>query len=245
MGSAVSDSHAVLARAMAGMLKDLGFPLKKGMRILDFGCGDGEMVKTFTSMGFDAYGVDIIDCPALDADHYSKIGFDPYRLPFEDGFFDFVFSSSVFEHAQNTAECFSEIHRVLKKGGATLHSLPSPYRLSEAHIKVPFGGVIQSRSWLKLWARLGVRNEFQKGLSWQETYRRNVGYCRDGLNYHSFGELKKIILPIFGNVKVVKKEYIDHMPGGAARLGRKLKMPFFADLIFIFREWEIFMRKYH
>ena len=237
------EQYIYVAECMTGMLKDLGFSLKKGMRILDFGCGEGEMVRAFTSLGYDAYGIDIIDCPSLDPAHFRKIGFDPYVLPYEDDYFDFIFSSSVFEHVQNTEEALREIYRVLKPSGATLHSFPSPYRFLEAHIFVPFGGVLQSDAWLKLWAFLGVRNPFQKGLPWKEVYERNKGYCRDGINYYRYREFRQIVLSVFGNIKVVTKAYFNNMPGGAARIGRKFPIPAYGKLFFFFREWVLFIRK--
>lgn len=112
-----NDYYIMMAECMIHMLQDVGFTLKKNMRILDFGCGNGEMVQAFLSLGYDTYGVDIIDCPSLDASHYKKIGFNPYRIPYSEDSFDLVYSSSVFEHTQNTEECFREIYRVLKWGG--------------------------------------------------------------------------------------------------------------------------------
>lgn len=243
MSSLSLEQYVAVAESMTGMLKGLGFDLKKGMRILDFGCGNGEMVEAFTSLGYDAYGIDIIDCPALDPDHFRKIGFDPYILPYDNDFFDFIFSSSVFEHVQNTEEALKEIYRVLKPGGATLHSFPSPYRFLEAHIFVPFGGVLQNDLWLKLWAFLGIRNPFQKGLSWKEVYRRNKGYCRDGINYYRYRDFRRIVLSVFGNIRIVTKDYFENMPGGAARIGRTIPVPGYGFLFFTFREWVLFMRK--
>ncbi len=238
-----NDYYIMMAKCMIRMLQDIGFTLKKNMRILDFGCGNGDLVQAFSSLGYDIYGVDIIDCPSLDASHYKKIGFNPYQIPFSEDSFDLVYSSSVFEHTQNTEECFREIYRVLKPGGATINALPSRYRILESHIHVPFGGFIQSPMWLKLWAILGIRNEFQQGLSWKEVYQRNIGYCKTGINYHSYKDLKKMILSIFGNIKVVKKEYIKNMPGGAAKIGRLFPIPGYGNLIFFFRQWELFMVK--
>ena len=112
-----NDYYIMMAECMIRMLQDVGFTLKKNMRILDFGCGNGEMVQAFLSLGYDTYGVDIIDCPSLDASHYKKRGFNPYQIPYSEDSFDLVYSSSVFEHTQNTEECFREIYRVLKWGG--------------------------------------------------------------------------------------------------------------------------------
>lgn len=238
-----NDYYIMLAECMIHMLQDLGFMLKKNMRILDFGCGKGELVRAFLALGYDAYGVDIIDCPYLDGSHFKKIEFDSYQIPYSENYFDLVYSSSVFEHTQNTKECFQEIYRVLKPGGGTINSLPSRYRILEPHIHVPLGGIIQSSMWLKFWAFLGIRNEFQRGLPWKEVYQRNREYCKTGINYHSYRNLKKLILSIFGNIKIVKKEYIKNMPGAAAKIGRLFPVPGYGNLIFIFRQWELFMVK--
>lgn len=232
-----------LAQSKINTLKDAGFELTKDMKILDFGCGKGNLVKAFQELGYDAYGVDVIDNDLLDDKHYFKLSFDPYVIPFEDDFFDYVFSTSVFEHVLNTEESLKEIHRVLKKGGVTTHSLPSRYRIIEPHIKVPFASMLQSKFWLGLWAILGVRNDFQKGLSWKEVLDRNVGYCKTGINYMSYSKLSKKIKSVFGNVRVMKKEIIKNSQGRAAAIGRRFPIPGYGNLIFFFREWNLFIRK--
>ena len=50
-----------LAKSKINTLKDAGFELTKDMKILDFGCGEGHLVKAFQELGYDAYGIDIID----------------------------------------------------------------------------------------------------------------------------------------------------------------------------------------
>jgi len=232
-----------LAKCMIKMLADLGFELTEGMKILDFGCGKGYLASAFAELGYDVYGVDIRESELIDKDHFAKMELDNYVFPFEDNYFDFIYSTSVLEHTQNTQECLEEIYRVLKPGGVTYHTLPSMYRLLESHIKVPFGGVIHSDMWLRLWAILGVRSSSQKGKDWKVVFETNKNYCINGLNYNRFGKLKKMIENIFGNIKIVGKEYIDNMPGGAARLGRKFHFKGMAKLIFVFREWHIYMSK--
>jgi SAM-dependent methyltransferase len=46
-----------------------------------------------------------------------------FKLPFADGSFDYVVSSDVLGHisSENKDQLFAEIHRVLKKGGRTVH----------------------------------------------------------------------------------------------------------------------------
>lgn len=232
-----------LVESKIKVLNAMGFDLKKDMKILDFGCGDGDLVKGFLDLGYDAQGVDLDDSSTLDSDHYRKIDMDSYRIPYDDNYFDYVFSTSVFEHVQNTEEALKEIYRVLKPGGITTHSLPSRFRIKEPHIRVPFGGICHSDAWLWIWAFLGVRNEWQMGLPFKEVYARNKGYFRDCLNYMSYKRYKKIIVSVFGNVNIYKWEHLKYMPGSAVKLGKRFPVPGYEYLLFIFREWNIYMKK--
>ncbi len=64
---------------------------------------------------------------------------DLMDLTFADDQFDLVISSDIFEHVRKPLEAFSEVHRVLKKGGMHIFSIPfSPRsrgdRLPRGHI---------------------------------------------------------------------------------------------------------------
>jgi SAM-dependent methyltransferase len=49
---------------------------------------------------------------------------DMHKLDFEDGTFDVVFANNIIEHAHTPAIVFSEIFRVLKKGGHLIAAIP-------------------------------------------------------------------------------------------------------------------------
>ena len=51
--------YITLAKSKIEILRDAGFELKKGMKILDFGCGAGHLVEAFLELGYDAYGIAI------------------------------------------------------------------------------------------------------------------------------------------------------------------------------------------
>lgn len=87
------------------------------IRLLDFGCGRGDLVRTLDNFGYSAYGCDVIKNWSFDDPKFKLIRQSPYRIPFEDESFDFILSTSVLEHAQNKEEVFREMYRVLKKGG--------------------------------------------------------------------------------------------------------------------------------
>lgn len=197
-------------------------------KILDFGCGAGQLVKELRSLGYDAYGCDVFLDSKTESENgfLKKITMEPYKIPFGDGQFDIITSTSVLEHAQNTPECFYEIARVLKPGGYALHLLPGKFYLpTEPHIYVPLVSWFWPRIpdwWLALWAILGIRNEFQKSYSWQQTYAANKQYCANNLCYRSTGYYENLSTKVFGNFSWPMCFYIDHAGGGFSRLAKKL-----------------------
>jgi SAM-dependent methyltransferase len=145
----------------------LGLRLSPGATILDFGCGIGSSVRALLAQGYDAYGVDVLEYWDRDFDKYWLIGDKPppevaerlkladpanYRLPFEDGTFDFCFSDQVFEHIFDYKTTMSEIVRVLKPSGLSLHNFPGPNNFMEGHVNLPFPWLCFSRSYLTLCA---------------------------------------------------------------------------------------------
>src|SRR5262245_35825922 len=63
------------------------------IRVLDFGCGAGQLVEEMVRRGYDAAGCDIYADPAA-SQRCRRIELSPYRLPFADHSFDIVLSTS-------------------------------------------------------------------------------------------------------------------------------------------------------
>jgi SAM-dependent methyltransferase len=114
--------------------------------------------------------------------------------------FDCVFSDQVFEHVLDQPTAFREIVRILKPGGVSVHVIPAKWQLIEPHIKVPLGGLrpFKRLSWYLLWAALGIRNQYQHGLTACEVAQRNYEYAHTGLNYWSCRQYQRLFstLPI-------------------------------------------------
>lgn len=198
----------------------MDFYLNDTSRILDFGCGDGHIVYEYHDAGFKAYGFDIRPAAILrrpEDEQYFRFAFTgkpvnvpeyavtetSYKIPFDDGSFDFLFSTSTFEHVANYELAFAESARVLRQGGVAIHTFPARYVLIEPHIYVPFGGAIQHYYWFLLWASLGIRNEFQKTMTARECAKNNVYYTETGLKYLKTSEILKICRANFGYAELL------------------------------------------
>ena len=99
---------------------------KKGMKMLEPGCGRGEFLNNFKELGLDVVGVDI----SLEAANF-KNGLDvrlcdveSEELPFEDNVFDVIYSKSFIEHLNYPEKYLEEAYRVLKPNGILLTLVP-------------------------------------------------------------------------------------------------------------------------
>jgi SAM-dependent methyltransferase len=190
----------------------LGYQVKPGSRFLDVGCGIGDTVLSLLNMGYDAYGIDVLElwdrdfgqywevCDKPEGDYVKRLhAVDPgnYRLPFPDGYFDYALSDQVFEHVSNYEEVYAEVARILKPGAISLHRFPGPNGLIEGHLNVPFPVLCYSKTYLALWAMLGRRSSRQADFNWRETLLANIDMMRF-CHYPTKGELRRRA----GNVKV-------------------------------------------
>ena len=221
---------------------ELGHTLKPGARVLDYGCGAGDMVEEYNSAGYDAFGCDIK--LAHERERLTTIDAKDGSLPFADATFDFVFSDQVMEHVQDHARAFAEIARVMKPCALSLHIFPAKLKLTESHVFVPWGGLIQHRWWLTLWALLGVRNSFQKGKSVKEVVELNSDYLRARTNYLSRTAIKKAVLASFDSLEFAERHMIKHSYGGARHVYRLVRvLPFVAAWYSTFYSRVIFLQK--
>lgn len=116
--------------------------VEPGMRLLDVGCGRGEIVRHCMRLGIDAYGVDYAEVAALmtrdvilqeqaalaDPAAAGVCRSDAKRLPFSDGYFDRVLMFDVVEHLYpwELHQAMLEVRRVLKDDGRFIvHTAPN------------------------------------------------------------------------------------------------------------------------
>ena len=106
-------------------------------RVLDWGCGLGQMTERLTQRGlvvesFEYGGPDAPD-ELRPLQHFPEasafVGSDTVRLPYASGHFDAVLSCGVLEHVHDPDRSLDELRRVLRPGG-TLYVYKLPNRRS-------------------------------------------------------------------------------------------------------------------
>ena len=145
------------ARMIEAFLRDgLGGPVR-GRRILDIGCGNGDMLAFFATSN-DVIGMDVRAQVRPELHALPHVVARSEQLPFADGSFDVVLSHHVIEHVDDHDLHVSEMRRVLRPDGLAYLGTPnldSPFM--RGHVGNPM--VLRYRQMAPLLRRHGFRVE--------------------------------------------------------------------------------------
>ncbi len=183
---------------------------KKGERILDLGCGDGQLTARLAATGAVVSGVDA-SAEMVAAARSRGVGSmvaQAEKLPFADREFDAVFSNAVLHWVRGQDEMMDEVHRVLRLRGRFVAEMGGHGNI--AAIRTALFAVLE---------RHGLRDR-EEGVNYFPT---SAGYkCR--LEKHGF-KVKKIALiprptPIPENgmrgwLETFRKGVMDSLPESA------------------------------
>jgi SAM-dependent methyltransferase len=101
----------------------------RASKVLDAGCGPGEMARELTRRGYDVWGLDIAEAMIRYARERCGSGRfqagDLEHLPFRDNTFDAVVCLGVVEYQEAAERSLREIWRVLRPGGRAVISTAS------------------------------------------------------------------------------------------------------------------------
>ncbi|MHA2013510.1 MAG: class I SAM-dependent methyltransferase [Candidatus Helarchaeota archaeon] len=142
----------------------------KGKKILEVGSGLGIFLavtrrdyhaKTY---GLEPSGEGFTSSHSISKDVLRSYGIDSNivldakgeQIPFEDNYFDIIFSSTVLEHTENPQKVITEAVRVLKPGGYLQFVFPNYGSFFEGHYAIfwiPYLNHRLAYFWIKLWGR--------------------------------------------------------------------------------------------
>ncbi len=116
-------------------------PSLKDKKVLMLGCGTGE--ESLLLEEFDAASMEGIDLSSesvrLANESYPKHRFsvaDMHQLDYEEGRFDFVYSSLTVHYSARPVDVYKEIWRILKPGGSFQFSIGHPMRWASERVVV-------------------------------------------------------------------------------------------------------------
>jgi 2-polyprenyl-3-methyl-5-hydroxy-6-metoxy-1,4-benzoquinol methylase len=105
----------------------------KDAKLLEFGCGTGNLASMVAKMGYSTLGIDISDrFIAYAKDQYKAqsdkldfqvVGFG--KLPFADQSFDCIYTCAVLEHCYEVDKIIQDFHRLLKPNGILIIGTPN------------------------------------------------------------------------------------------------------------------------
>jgi len=106
-------------------------PERPGGRVLDIGCGVGQVVAHLTKAGFEAHGVDVAEANIVRAAKITPrcILHNGQGLPYPDHFFATVGALNVLEHVEDPEAFVAEAVRVTEPGGRIVLSSPNFLRV--------------------------------------------------------------------------------------------------------------------
>jgi SAM-dependent methyltransferase len=130
-----------LAGRLARLAAAVGRAAQPGDRVLDLGCGTGELARALTAAGFGVIGCDISGEMLTRAVReggagagWVRLAADWQTLPFVSAAFGVVVTSSVLEYVTDPAAVLRECARVTRPGGVVLCTVPDlrhPVRWAE------------------------------------------------------------------------------------------------------------------
>src|SRR5262245_36457660 len=210
-------------------------------RVLDYGCGAGQLVAAALARGHDAYGCDRYQgvwsrwADAAENERVLKIESSGY-VPFPDGAFDIVIANQVFEHIDDFDRPLAEIHRVLKPGGIFLNCFPTAEVWWEGHQKTPFAQHFFSspETWRRYlivmhWLRIGIDRAGKTASQWAHEFRHLPELCF----YKRAHEVERAFASRFEILRGAEAEWIRHRLANSQSLAW-LRVPRVADPILRF-----------
>lgn len=163
--------------------------------VLDVGCGDGNFLSVFLSMGCGAYGTEFDDESRMVAAAKGVImlegGLQPSLPPGISGF-DLVIFTEVIEHINNSKEVLSNFHDLLNPGGLLFITTPN-FASLERRLLGPDWGMIMYPEHISYYSpRTLDRLASDCGFNSVDTYTENISLFRIVQYLNSFRKKSRL-----------------------------------------------------
>ncbi len=227
-------------RAAAGFLTEAR--ARGCHRVLDFGCGDGDLLRAGAGLGLEMFGVDNYggdSCRSQSAlaaarrDGLKVARPDEGRaIPYPDHFFDAIVSHQVLEHVSDLEEVVAAMHRALKPTGTMLHIFPTREVLFEDHVGLPLVHRMARGSGLRLrlavCARgLGLGNGFGAGHKGRRQWAADaLQWLDQNVHYRSWEEVARAFDAWFSVRSCTREQLLWHSEAwqGAVGLATRFRL---------------------
>jgi SAM-dependent methyltransferase len=212
-------------------------------RVLDYGCGRGEIVKELVSRKVQAFGCDVfyeggsyknqVDPELVHQERIREM--HDGRIPFESNFFDVVVHNQVFEHVPDLHLAVQEIARVLKPGGLMLGLFPDNTGWREGHCGIPLLHWFPRGSRPRVYYALALRalgfghhHGTKTRMQWAEEF---CEWIDRWTYYRSYSEIRAAFDKHFTPLEHIEAAWFDRRVG---RYARVLPSPL---KTFVVRKW--------
>ena len=114
------------------------YKIQENSKILEIGCGRGEFINEFVNLNMVGYATDESDIAKKNYPNliFSKTDLTIEKMPYEDNFFDVIYSKSVIEHFYYPEKILKEAYRVLKPGGIIITLTPDWEFIYKSFMKI-------------------------------------------------------------------------------------------------------------
>ena len=198
----------------------------RSVRVLDYGCGGGQVVQELRKRNVDAFGCDVFYkggdssnsvCAEFFDDGVIK-KMDGNTIPFDDASFDFIINNQVMEHVENLDSVLAEIHRALKPGGVVLSLFPDKGVWRECHCGVPFLHWFPKGSRVRIYYAAGFRAlgfGYNKGSKSIMRWSQDFSVWLDKWTYYrTQQEISSVYMKYFRDIRQIEELWLQRRLGG-------------------------------
>jgi SAM-dependent methyltransferase len=187
-------------------------------RVLDYGCGAGQIVALMRARGITVFGCDVFygggdysDSVPTELRPFVR-RMEDGKIPFENASFDVVVSNQVFEHVPDMEQALREIARVLRPGGIALNVFPDAKVWREGHCGIPFLHWFAKGSTLRIYYAavgraigLGYHKQGKSIMRWARDF---CLWLDDWTYYRPIAEIHERFRRLIGDTRHAEEEWL-------------------------------------